>query len=243
MRTVWEAADLGVLIWRTKLFALLALFSMPAALVSVLLMALFEASALPAFMREHQFASVLAVHWWLKPFYGRFALHVCAKAFFKQSVRPRALFLELPNLLRALPGDLLWRRFSPVRGVMLPLRVLEHCGKNYRLRRETLARGGILSGAYITVFCLALTIVLCAGMFLFLYAAEEMGARTLFLLEGLEWPAEALIFALLSVNVILTETLYIAMSFALYINSRVITEGWDLQLEFHRLAELYEASH
>jgi hypothetical protein len=47
---------------------------------------------------------------------------------------------------------------------------------------------------------------------------------------------EIIIFTAFCFNFILTESLYVCMGFALYINSRVEIEGWDLQLLFQRFA-------
>jgi hypothetical protein len=47
---------------------------------------------------------------------------------------------------------------------------------------------------------------------------------------------EIFIFAAFCFNYVLVESLYVCMSFSLYINSRVELEGWDLQLLFWKFA-------
>ena len=239
MRTGWEAADLGLLIWRTRPLVILLSFTLPFLCGTALSAAALLRLPLPAFAAdfikadEAFFFVLFVLQCWLKPLYERSALHVVSKLFFLERPRAKDFFQGLfRSSVRGLAGDLLWRRFSPARAVMLALRVLERPTRGrFQSRKRQLERGGLSFGVFLTLFCLALKGTLLAGSLVFLYTA-----RSLFGTENVPSPAEgeplAPFLALATAVFILTETLYVCMSFAVYINSRVITEGWDLELAF-----------
>jgi hypothetical protein len=245
MRTGWEAADLGLLIWRERPAVLLLFFTLPflcgGALCAAALLRLPLPAAAADFIQSPSafFCALFAFQCWLKPLYERSALHICSKLFFLEKPSLKDFFAGLfKSSTCGLLGDLLWRRFSPSRGVMLPLRVLERPPRcRFQTRKRQLERGGIGFGAFLTVFCLTLKGALIIGSFIFLYTA-----RSLFGTENVPPPEgvgggdpPVLFFALAAAVFVFTETLYVCMSFAVYVNSRVITEGWDLELSFRRL--------
>jgi hypothetical protein len=120
----------------------------------------------------------------------------------------------------------------------MPLRVLERLKlKKCRRRKKDLAAGGLGFASFVTVICLVLEWFLLGGEILFFYNIFQLFYPGMFASLG-EFAAEAelVIFAAYCVNYMLTETLYTAMGFGLYINSRVETEGWDLQLLFQNFA-------
>ena len=244
-RSVWEAADSGILLWRSNIVYLIPFYIMPIITAAI---------ALRLFMPEHlQFVSYLAL-WWCKPLFERFALHVVSARFFRGSARSASGANEIGEaaaptrigelckgmwqIRRGLVGDLLWRRFSPWRAAQTPIRVLERSGgEQFRLRKRNLASGGLDFCPILTFLCLALEAVLLAGKVIFVIMMMEIDFSDglNFLWNTIE-TIEIFIFAAFCFNYILVGSLYVCMGFGLYINSRVEVEGWDLQLLFQKFA-------
>lgn len=233
MRTGWEAADMGILLWRTKTFFTIAFFTAPIIITTLIMAIIGFLAPLPFFAKTHWIIICTAAHFWLAPFYDRFALHVCSKIFFERGISIKSLFHGLAeNIVRSLPGDLLWRRFSPIRGVMMPLRILEKLKRTHiPSRKASLKRGGIYFGAFLTGFCISVEIMLFIGSHIAVYVIGIITKTNIYINIG-SFPC----MVILLVNFIIIETLYICMSFSVYINSRIITEGWDLQFAFQKLA-------
>ena len=227
-RSVWEAVDSGVLLWRSNFTYLIPFFAIPIWIIACSL------RFLPADLR---FVSYIAL-WWLKPFFDRLALHVVSKRFFGSSSKFKDLTQGLLEIRRGLLGDLLWRRFRAGRAGEMPIRVLEHLGgKQFRPRKKDLTPGGINFCAYISFIGLALEGALLMGEISCVYLVSHM-----FFPSAVEYMGENMatmenfIFAAFCFNLMLVESLYVCMGFGLYINSRVEVEGWDLQLLFQKLS-------
>ena len=129
IRSGWQALDLGLLMarhwWRTLTLAgLLAM----APLASVLLIA-FAGSPL----------WVLAIVWWLKPFFERLPLYIASRRLFGEPAGAWSSMRTLP-LKDALPW-LLWRRISPQRAFDNPVTVLEGLTGRERGRRLAVLHG------------------------------------------------------------------------------------------------------
>jgi len=112
-RSVWEAADSGILLWRRNFVRFIPFFVLPVALAALGLRFLLNNSTpLPFFAL-----------WWLKPIFDRMVLHVVSARFFGAEGSAPSRFWELCKGLwemrRGLLGDILWRRFSPCRAAVL----------------------------------------------------------------------------------------------------------------------------
>ncbi|GHV84943.1 hypothetical protein AGMMS50230_05510 [Spirochaetia bacterium] len=229
-RTGWEAADMGIFLWQINWLPMLLFLGIPAGILTASQYLVPEDTA---WLRQ----LVAAFIWWLKPLLDRFSLHVLSVRFFEPGAPFRRLFRGLgQTIFRGLTGDLLWRRFSPYRSARMPLVVLERLkGKNYRRRKELLVRNGLGFGFSLTLICLGIQTVLQLGELLFLYNIIDMirpgGADGFLEFLQQESPWVSLLFW---INLTLIETLYVSMGFGLYINSRVETEGWDIELLFKR---------
>jgi hypothetical protein len=230
-RNLWEAADWGVLLWRKNFVWFIPLFALP------LWTAACALRLLPDNLR---YLSYLAL-WWLKPLFDRPVLHVVSRRFFESLEQPpRALWRGFAaSLFRFLPGDLLWRRFSPRRGATLPIRILEGLkGNQYRRRKTLLAAGGLGFCGALTLLGLLLELVLFFGEtgFFMMMANFIRPGFTGLLYANLK-KMEFFFFIIYCFNYLLTESLYVCMGFGLYVNCRVETEGWDIQILFRRFAE------
>lgn len=230
-RSGWEAADAGILLWRQNWPALLFFFGVAPALFTAVLFAL-------PFPAENYAGFVL---WWLRPFFDRFALHVAAVRFFEPDSSFGRLFRGLGKTLRrGIVGDLLWRRFSPFRSARMPIIVLEGLkGQALKKRRAAMSQGSLYFGFPVTVICLALNFVLLYGEIAFVAAVFEFirpGYITGEFWEHLSG-LSTLSVVLSWFNLLFVETLFVCMGFGLYINARVETEGWDIELLFRKCTE------
>ena len=235
-RSVWEAADSGLLLWRSSFVHFIPFFALPVWFVACAL----------RFLPANLFFLSYLVLWWLKPFFDRLVLHVVSLRFFSTGGEDQSAAAAGGELLRrgfwemrrGLLGDLLWRRFSPGRAARMPVRVLERIDrKQFRLRKKVLAAGGLNFCSLISALGLALEGMLLIGETLFVIMVTQVFFPGAFgyMRDNLE-TVEIFIFAAFCFNFILVESIYVCMGFGLYINSRVEMEGWDLQLLFQKFA-------
>ena len=228
-RSGWEAADSGFLIWRKNFFILIPFFALPVWITAFVL------RVLPFSMWFWHWL----ILWFLKPLFDRAALQVISARFFEpQAGLSRIVRNIWKNMRRGLPGDLLWRRLSPWRPVMLSVRMLERSSPGEaRKRKKALVRGGIDFCVFFTVWGLALEVVLLAGESLFALMMVELFREDYFftLFENTAI-LELFLYTAWCINYMVLEAIYVCMGFGLYINSRVETEGWDIELIFRKLA-------
>jgi hypothetical protein len=230
-RSLWEAADSGILLWRKNFFYFIPPFALP----------LWAAACALRLLPDNLPVLSYLILWWLKPLFDRPLLHVVSRCFFEAPGQsPGVLYKGLAaSLFPFLPGDLLWRRFSPRRGVTMPIRILEGLkGEEYRRRKAFLAPGGLGFCGILTFLGLLLELVLFSGeTSFFLMIANFIRPGFLRGLYGALQKIELLFFIIYCFNYLLTESLYVCMGFGLYVNCRVETEGWDIQILFRRFAE------
>jgi len=230
-RSVWEAVDSGILLWRSNFIYFIPFFALPIWVT---------ACGLRLFSGELFFIPYLGL-WWLKPLFDRLALHVVSKKFFDVSAtsNSKSLYRGITEMRRGLLGDLLWRRFSPNRAATMPVRVLEQLGaKQFALRKKALESGGLNFCSLISILGLALEAALLIGEILFAFMTASLFLPTAVeYLQEYNEITEIIIFAAFCFNYILAESLYVCMGFGLYINSRVEVEGWDLELLFKKFAQ------
>ena len=230
-----EAADTGLLLWKENFLFFMPFFAIPFWVC---------AFSLRIFLPGNlQYLSWLSI-WLLKPFFDRLVLHVISIRFFENGAGLKRLCQGLgKSIRRGLIGDLLWRRFSPLRSAMMPVRVLEHninTGKGIAQRKRNLKKGGIGYCFLLTIWGIAVEIALLTGEILFAITMAEL------ILKGFVSSAGSLsnvmiyIYAAWCINYMLVETIYVCMGFSLYINSRVEVEGWDIEILFRNFAEKHK---
>jgi hypothetical protein len=227
-----EAADAGLLLWRECFINFLPFFAIPFWICA------FTLRILPGNL---QYFSWLIL-WFLKPLFDRPVLHIISVRFFKSNAGIKHFFKGLGKTIwYGLPGDLLWRRFSPLRAAMMPGRTPEYgskkSGKETVKRKEQLKRSGIGYCFLLTCWGIALEITLLSGEILFFIMITELIGidYSIFNFEFFR-KAEVFIFAAWCINYMLIETLYVCMGFSLYINSRIEVEGWDIEIMFRTFA-------
>ena len=226
-----EAADSGVLLWRENFGYFLPLFAAPLWIC---------AFASRFFLPGKMFLFSWLIIWYLKPLFDRIALHIISVRFFERDANLKRLSKGLwKTLIRGLIGDLSWRRFSPQRSSIMPIRVLEKNlkpGKLTSKRKEHLKKGGVDYGFFLTIWGMCIETVLLLGEYLFFAVINELmldGNIDMFDFAEIE----IYLFAAWCLNIMVVETLYICMGFSLYINSRITVEGWDLEIIFRNFAE------
>jgi len=234
-RTTWEAVDLGIALARRHARAVWgswALCVLPVHALAWLLLGRWPGLA-------------FALLWWLKPLFDRVPLLVLSRALFGEVLAPRQVLRQLrrglgPHVLRSLT----WARPSPLRAMLLPIWQLEGLpGRELSRRARVLGRGadsgalGVLSGAGILEACLSLAGV---GMVM-LFAPDDLGMDSSSLLADLAAGRAPLWLTISSaltwtLATSLVEPLFVAGGFGLCINRRTWLEGWDIELQFRRLA-------
>jgi hypothetical protein len=223
-RNGWEAADSGILLWKDNL-PWVFLFFTPL-LLAVALMIWYIPLRMPVW-------AAILILWWLKPLFDRPLLHMLGVRFFERDLPVRRLFKGLGKSLgRGLVGDLLWRRLSPRRSAVMPIRILEKPRRGeIARRRRVLQRGSLNFGPLLTLLGLGLEGALLGGELLFFHLLSEFPMGPAAWLLG-QYDTDRLLFLAYWINYLFTESLYVSMGFGLYINSRVEVEGWDIQLLF-----------
>lgn len=237
-RVPWESIDLGCAlacrhigtIWRAWLITIVPLWILLAAL-----------------LWNHPFWFIVCT-WWLKPIYDRVPLMVVSRALFGAVPTMMEVLKAWPKLLvRRLWFALVIGRFSPSRCLSMPVSELEGLrGAAYRQRVNLLERNGGEGATSATFAGLLLELVAGLGMVMmvFMMAPEDVSERWLTgiweFLSYTDWTeiSNGLLWAIAIVRILsymMMEPFYVSAGFALYVNSRTLTEGWDIELAFKRL--------
>jgi hypothetical protein len=229
-RAAMEAADLGL--------SLLQAHWKPVARVWGLQLGFLLALLLP-FLHQTPLWILVAL-WWLKPWLDRGVLFVLSRVVFGQPASVWDFLGEWRSVhRRGLVAGLLWRRLSPMRSYVLPVSQLEGLrGAGYRHRARVLTRKGGGSGFLLTCSGWAFTLLTAVGFIALLQAMMPAGSRVQ-VWDGFNNPGLGFQWFLLGVGLLaltLTEPLFVAGGFGLYLNRRTHLEGWDLELAFRRLA-------
>ena len=237
-REPWEAADLGVAMlraWWRPAYGALLIVVLPTTVILHLL------------LTSRPWLALLLT-WWLKPLYDRIVLHVFAHAVFEAPPRITDTLANWRFLIgsTSLGSALLLGRFDSARAFNLPVNQLEgQRGAAARERRLVLGRRATQASAVLYVCLLFETmgwLSLTALVDLVTPATLEAqyGLKAFFShLYDPNAPAWAVYLnhAFYIVAMCAIEPLYVACSFALYLNRRTLLEAWDLELSFRRMAE------
>jgi len=225
-----EAADAGLLLWRKNFINFMPFFAIPFWTCA------FAFRLIPGI----GYWSWLII-WFLKPLFERPVLHIISVRFFEKDASFKRLTQGLwKAIFRALPGDLLWRRFSPLRSAMMPMRVLEQKSKSRRnlsQRKKLLKKGGVGYCFLLTIWGIAVEIALFFGVLLFIYIMMDLVTESAYTFTDYLENSEIYFYAVYCFNYMLIEPIYVCMGFSLYINSRIEVEGWDLEIIFRNFAE------
>jgi hypothetical protein len=233
-RSAWEAIDLGYAMvqkWASPVMKAWLAVYLPAALLINL-----ACWKLP-------WIAVLIL-WWLKPAFDRVVLHVLAGAVFGATPSLKDTLRALKRLWwnNGLFAALTYARFNFARSFTLPVVQLEGSrGKLGRKRRAVLSREGWSVAVMLSYICVHVEVILLVS-FTMLFAiltpgesTREFSFQALFLTEPnrVEQYFSNFLGALV---VSFLEPFYVAAGFAIYLNCRTAIEGWDVELQFKRMA-------
>ena len=229
-RSAWEAIDLGLLMakrWWLPMIKVWLLVSLPIFIITL-------------FTPERWvWWSALSL-WWIKPLLERPLLHILSHAVFNDLPSTRSTFKLFPALARKQWfASLTWRRFSPTRGMDLPVLQLEGLnGARRQERLQILHREDSSPASWLSFIGLLLEIFLWIGMIGFIWALIPREIN-------IEWAdfffdQESSQLHLLQLSIwyfalSLTAPFYVACGFALYLNRRIKLEAWDVDIAFRRI--------
>ena len=237
-REPWEAVDLGAVMlrtwWRPVYGALIAVVVPVAVLLHLVLL-------------DWPWLALLLT-WWLKPLYDRIILHIFAHAVFAAAPSVRGTLAHLPALIRSsgLAVGLTLRRLDNARAFNLPIQQLEgQHGTQARARSQVLGRRAAGHASGFMYACILFEVVAIVSLTAFVDLVtpatleSEYGIKAFF---RYVWDPAASAWgvyvnhALYVIAICAIEPLYVAGSFALYLNRRTTLEAWDLELSFRRMA-------
>lgn len=233
-RQPWEAVDLGCALVRRDYGRILALWLISTVPLWLVLALLLRGSP----------GLFIVVAWWLKPMYGRLPLHFLSQSAFGDKPPLSQLIRQWPQLwFKQFFPALTIRRFSPIRSLSTPVRLLEgQKGAAVRARIRALATDANAT-AMTAVFALfELVVILGISTLITSFSTIEAPPDLSELLTDLPAFLESNRTLIWGGNVIyllamtLMEPFYIGAGFGLYLNARTRLEGWDIELVFRRLA-------
>ncbi|MGB0776350.1 MAG: hypothetical protein ACPGUY_10920 [Akkermansiaceae bacterium] len=243
-RAPWESIDLGCVlagkhigqVWRAWFLTVVPLWIL-----------------LAVIMRNHPVWFIIVV-WWLKPLYARVPLLVLSRALFGALPSLWEVVKAWPKMLvRRLFFTLVTGRFSPARCLSMPVSELEGLRKgSYRQRVALLERNGGEGAVMATFVGLMLQLLVCFSLVAFVWVMMPAHVTSQWWQELSSWLeysefSEMSLGIFWSVAVVwmlgitVMEPFYVGAGFALYINSRTLTEGWDIELAFKRLGARLES--
>ena len=233
-RTPWEAMDLAVRLvmshWRLLLSSWLVTIMPLFVIINLIL------------LKDYPVWAFFIV-WFLKPLYDRVPLFVLSRVIFAENTTYKDVLNALPALLKTgIFSSLTLYRLDPGRAFVLPVRQLEGLkGKQRKQRMNTLRRGTNNREVLLFILCLHLETLISwglIGLLLMMLPTDValQGAESIFLNEQPGLLVNSISMAVYFLIMMLVETLYVAGGFVLYLNRRIILEGWDIELVFRKLA-------
>ncbi|MCG8455184.1 MAG: DUF4129 domain-containing protein [Holophagales bacterium] len=229
-RSDWQAADLGssmIHAWARPVYAAWLAVALPVAAVCILAFGPWG----------------LLVFWWLLPLWETVTLEVLSRAVFGAPPSARQVLRGVHRLWWRCKGEVLVRRLVPARAARMPVTQLEGAtGAARRLRLQALEdRSSEVPGwTALAFFCFQVGLVLSATVLLVWLTPhwlevdwETFGKR---FAEGHTPVAYHVLAGLGALAIAVVNPFFVASSFAIYLNRRVVVEGWDLDIAFRRMA-------
>lgn len=228
----WQAIDDGIL------FAKLHYSSVWKPLFFLLLL---SGLLLTVILPDDYIQLVVLIIWWLKPLYERLILGIYSECLTGRTI---SFIDSLRQLKKNLFTTSLWRdltinRISLIRAFRLPVYQLEkQKGMAAKDRLRVLSPATANRAANLTFLAVhmeMLVTITILSMIWYLIPQEVRSGifDSSFTGEGY-WFQLVTIF-LYCITLLILEPLYVASGFNLYINKRVILEGWDIEIGFKNL--------
>ncbi|MGV6809415.1 MAG: hypothetical protein ACWA5U_06025 [bacterium] len=236
LRNTWEAFDLGVTMvqkwWRIIYFPWFILVGSIALLCFMLL------------PQAYAWLAALII-WWLKPLYDRFLLNIISQQLFNEKKSTWQALQDLPRLIKStgLLGGLTGLRFSLSRGLNIPIWQLEQLRGKLRRKRQKLIHGDSHSAA--VLFMIALLhfewiLLIFFLLIILMFLPPEITSNIIDRVQNNNFNFSIFIdhitLFFYTIVVFLLEPIYVAGTFALYLNRRTELEAWDIELNFKQIA-------
>ncbi|MDX2504569.1 MAG: hypothetical protein QNL62_08850 [Gammaproteobacteria bacterium] len=240
-RTPWESMDLAVRLavshWRLLFSSWMATIFPLFLIINIIL------------LEDYPYWAFF-LFWFLKPLYDRVPLFVLSRVIFSEQITWEEVVSAIPSLFKTgVLASLTLYRLDPGRAFALPVRQLEGLkGKPRRQRMNTLRRGTNNREVLFFILCFHLESLVFWGILglLIMMLPTHMAlqsAETLFLDLEPGFMTNALSMGLYFLVMMIVEILYVAGGFALYLNRRIILEGWDIELVFRKLSQRHNSTH
>jgi hypothetical protein len=240
VRTPYESIDLGysmVMAWRRDVFPIWMSVYFGFGLIINLL----------CFAKP---IVALFILWWLKPAFDRVILHVLSGAAFGAAPTIGETWRALPRLWfnNGLFKALTIRRLDLARSFSLPVTQLERqFGKPARQRRAVLGREARGAAGWLTIISMHFEFLIALSAYVFIDllmpGASDVLDPMKWLLQEPTIEAQYLSNLVSMLTLVALEPFYVAAGFALYLNTRTVLEGWDIELAFKRMnARLTQAA-
>ncbi len=233
-RNPWEVMDLAVRL----------VMSHKALLVTTWMVIIFPILVIInlVLLKEHPLLAFVLI-WFLKPLYDRLLLFVLSRVIFSEKTTLQDVLNAVPRLFNtSLFSSLTFYRFDVRRAFVLPVRQLEGLtGQSQKERIHVLQKSDNKEGTFFRL-CFHLEVLLSYGFIalLLIMLPKDIaiqGAESIFFNEEPTLLFNSILMCGYIISLILVETIYVAGGFILYLNRRIILEGWDIEQVFLQLAQ------
>ncbi|SHF24382.1 protein of unknown function [Microbulbifer donghaiensis] len=234
LRSPWESIDLGIALARRHWWPLFLVWLLPAALLF---------AACHWLLPDSPNWSLFLI-WWLKPAFDRLPLFIASRTLFGEAVSVLgALKQFFAQNRRDWFAWLTWRRLSATRSFDLPVTLLEQSSGAARAARiGVLHRKHASAATWLTLtgFHLETFLLMALLGLIYLFIPEQVQIDWIPLFSSgapwFEWGINA--FYLLVMAAV--APFYVVGGFCLYIGRRIELEGWDIEIQFHRLRDRHQ---
>lgn len=196
-------------------------------------------------LARYHVAWALAALAWMKPLFERLPLIVASRLLFGDTAGLARQWYRR-EFWRSLPGDLSLRRPSPWRSYATPVRVLERLrGSQQRKRLWQVTSGGRAIAGVVAALVFVCELIVWYGIMVFVYSIFNLNEFLYAAIAPFEGPdviSSVWRFVAYVAAVTLATPFSVCVGFCLYINRRVLIEGWDIELRFKKLASRLSAS-
>ena len=245
-RSAWESADLGLRMVARRPFFYFALHFFT-------LLPIYALISLPFYNNP---TWVLFILWWLKPAFEAGLVLALSKQVFGQPLQFSGCLKDAwKNMWRyRIVGDLLWRRFSLRRAVVLPVTVLEKVkGSQHAQRRREIGYKTAAQSGWLTFFGAHFESILLYGLMLLLgwlffspnahFDVDPDGLfdnlseiGNYFFITQTHWSWHIVNFLYVLILSFWTP-FFVAANFSIYLQARSDNEAWDIRLSFRQIAK------
>jgi len=186
---------------------------------------------------------IIFIVWWLKPLYDRLILKILSLHVSQERLTFKPLLIFTLKLFVSFDvlKALTVRRFSFVRSFLLPIYQLEkNTGQKNRERIKVMCRGSSSRAANLTFMALLTENVITITFISMLFYLIPTEVRVALFDNEIVQDQTFIKFIMVYIYVatlLITEPLYVASGFSLYMNKRKRLEAWDIELVFKNLVK------